>query len=510
MKQNAIIYIRVSSAEQVTNFSLQTQEKACRKYCEDNGLTVNRVFCDAGESAKSTDRTQFKKMLAYCADKETCVRTLVVYNTSRFSRNVSDFYQTSALLAARNITLRSVTEPAGEGPEGFLISGMMALMADFDNRLKAQRTVVGMKAAISSGRWTHGAPLGYLIGAKGAGVTTPSLIHDGHCAHLVRLAFEQVAHGLLSQKEVLTQVTAAGLRSKTGKQLSAQSFHKMLRRPIYAGRICVKNLGENLHADFEPLVLPEIFDRVQDVLAGRRPRLRPRVQDHDFPLRVFVRCGDCGTPLTGSWSTGRNGKKYAHYACRKKTCRGVKARKDDLEGEFIDYLRNLLPKPELVRLFREVVLDVWKQKEAANLANAGALQEQVDGINQKIEQLEEAYVYRTRAIDSQTYTRLLDKLRQDLLLAHAEQRKTAADGFNIEALLSFAEHLLTNASEMWLKADLTQRQRLQDVLFPAGVTYLSGKFGTAVTCPLFNVFQHIEGENDKLASPRGFEPGKRR
>jgi hypothetical protein len=103
-------------------------------------------------------------------------------------------------------------------------------------------------------------------------------------------------------------------------------------------------------------------------------------------------------------------------------------------------------------------------------------------------------------------TAILSKLRQELLLAQMEQRKTESEGYDIEALLLFAEHLLTNAAEMWLKADLMQRQRLQWVLFPAGVTFQDGKFGTTLTCPLFNVLQQADGESDKLASPRGFEP----
>jgi len=284
-------------------------------------------------------------MLKYCCDKSSGTRFLVIYNISRLSRNVTDYHQTLALLAGRNISVRSATETMNETPEGSFMSGLMALMADFDNRLKAQRTVVGMKAAILSGRWTHGAPLGYLTGLKGGGIAGPSLIPDADRAHLVRLAFEQIASGVLKQFEVLQNVTAAGLRTRTGRPLSPQSFHKMLRKPIYAGRICVKNLGENMHADFEPLVSPETFERAQQVLAGKRPALKPRLRDHDFPLRVFARCGDCGTPLTGSWSTGRGGKKYAHYACRKRLCRGVKSRKDVLEGEFVSFLRNLLPKP---------------------------------------------------------------------------------------------------------------------------------------------------------------------
>ena len=184
----------------------------------------------------------------------------------------------------------------------------------------------------------------------------------------------------------------------------------------------------------------------------------------------------------------------------------MKARKDDLEGEFIDYLARLLPKPELVRLFREVVLDVWKQKEASNIAMAGGLKQRLEEITNKIEKLEEGYAYKTLAIDSETYTRLLDKLRQERLLVEMERRKTETDGYNIETLLQFAEHLLTNAAEMWLKADLGQRQRLQRALFPSGVTFLDGKFGTTLTCPLFNVLRQAEGESNKMASPRGFEP----
>ena len=47
----AVIYCRVSSADQVKNLSLSTQEKACREYCAREGYDVDQVFIDAGESA---------------------------------------------------------------------------------------------------------------------------------------------------------------------------------------------------------------------------------------------------------------------------------------------------------------------------------------------------------------------------------------------------------------------------------------------------------------------------
>ena len=85
-----------------------------------------------------------------------------------------------------------------------------------------------------------------------------------------------------------------------------------------------------------------------------------------------------------------------------------------------------------MRLFRGIVLDVWQQREAANLANAGALQEQADEINRKSEQLSGTNVFQPNRIDPETYTRMRDKLQQDLMLVQVEQRKSEVDGFNIE------------------------------------------------------------------------------
>jgi len=64
----AVIYCRVSTKEQTQNLSLPTQEGVCRDYCEQNGFECDRVFVDAGESAKTTDRPEFQQLLTYCRE----------------------------------------------------------------------------------------------------------------------------------------------------------------------------------------------------------------------------------------------------------------------------------------------------------------------------------------------------------------------------------------------------------------------------------------------------------
>lgn len=66
MSARAIIYIRVSEGRQVDNTSLESQEDACRRWSAQNGLEVEHVFVEKGESAKTADRTQFQAMSGIC------------------------------------------------------------------------------------------------------------------------------------------------------------------------------------------------------------------------------------------------------------------------------------------------------------------------------------------------------------------------------------------------------------------------------------------------------------
>jgi site-specific DNA recombinase len=80
------------------------------------------------------------------------------------------------------------------------------------------------------------------------------------------------------------------------------------------------------------------------------------------------------------------------------------------------------------------------------------------------------------------------------------------DELDVEGVLAFAEHLLLNAARMWAEASLDQKQRLQRVLFPQGVTYGEGGFGTTETSLVFTMLDAIAASKESEASPTGFEP----
>ena len=242
MKDNGVIYCRVSTKEQAQNLSLSTQQNICSDYCKRQGIEIDRVFVDAGESAKTVDRPEFQKLLTYCRDNKGRIKYVVVYQLSRFSRNTGDHFALRTLLSKLGITLRSATEATDETPSGKLVEGMLAVCAQFDNDVRAARTVAGMKAALEKGRWTFQAPLGYLNSHNNLGEQT--LIFDPERAPTIQHAFDLCASGQYSKREIISMVTAMGLCTRKGRKLSPQTCDRLLRNTLYSGWIVVSKVGE--------------------------------------------------------------------------------------------------------------------------------------------------------------------------------------------------------------------------------------------------------------------------
>ena len=99
------------------------------------------------------------------------------------------------------------------------------------------------------------------------------------------------------------------------------------------------------------------------------------------------------------------------------------------------------------------------------------------------------------------------KLSEELTLAEMELRDAQADEIEVEVVLDFAQSVLLNASNLWKAAPSEQKQRLQQVLFPEGVTYSDGNYRTGATCLLFSGMQTNAAKKSSLVALPGIEPG---
>ncbi len=458
----AVLYCRVSSLEQTKNLSLPTQEKACREYCARQGYEVDRLFVDAESARSATDRPEFVKLLSYCREQRGRVNAVVVYAVNRFARNNTDHHGVAALLRGLGVSLRSVTEPIDDTPSGKLMEAILAGFAQFDNDVRSERVTAGMNAARERGRWVNRPPIGYLIGRG-----MPSLVPDPDRAPLVREAFALAAAGVRGRL-LIDRLTALGLRTRSGNELTATTLYPMLRNRAYLGLLHAPTAAGEVRGDFEPLVDEETFGRVQAQLtnAPTSTKAIARQRNHpDFPLRRFARCGVCGRPLTGSKSKGST-KYYAFYHCRAGCVRvpaGV------LETAFLGHADQLRPDPDYWRLFRDSVIQKWQGALRTSEATRQALDRRISILRTHGHRLDEAFVFE-RSIDRESYEAQRDRLREQLALARQELAEVSGQERTVESDLDFAYETLAKAGNFWRNAPtVKQRQLVQWMLFPDGI-----------------------------------------
>ncbi len=363
----AVIYERVSSKRQAKeNNSLAAQVEATKAHCERSGWQVVTMFDDPGESGTSIDRPGFQRMLKFC--KENRIRYVVVYDLSRFSRNSSDQGSAIAELRQLGTLVRSVCEPnVDETAAGKFAANVIAASNQLFSDALSERTQERMRFAFEMGRYLRSAPIGY-TNVRRAPQGQPNIIPDETTAPLVAKAFELTATGNDTPSSVLRTMTAMGLRSKKGKQLNLHSFLNMLRNPAYIGMVRSKKWRDTRPGLHQPIVDVPTFRNVQLILKGKKPVAAPYSMNRpEFPLRRFLRCGECDTPLTGGPAKSENGTKYGYYWCYK--CHAVKTtRTEKVHGQFFDILKRLRPDAKLLTDFPAILKEEWRKRTGDSAA----------------------------------------------------------------------------------------------------------------------------------------------
>src|ERR1017187_3168584 len=403
-------------------------------------------------------------MLQVCVTNHKQIAAVVFYDTTRFSRETVDYLSVRAALRVHGIETRAATQAFDSTPSGEFMETLLAASGTQNNRERSERAVVGMQAALRIGRWVHRAPIGYRI-VPGAPVSQPNLVQDGERAPLIRKAFELYASGADSKAKELEDVTNLGLRDTSGHPLSAQTFDKLLRNPVYAGWIMLPAWGIESRALWEPIISEDLFSRALDRLCGKGTSRQTRSQANPvFPLTVFVRCGACGKGLSGSTAKG-NGGRYSYYNCRVRGCRGVTFRRDALHSMFVELLYSLSPDEGFTPLFDGVLKDVRKQKQTEREETA-AVTKRITALETPKQNVHEFFF--DGRIDQATYDDQTGRVGTELKEAREKFSETLVSAQELDCLLEFAGWLLERVAGIWNSASPENKCRIQRALFPAG------------------------------------------
>lgn len=497
----AIVYVRVSDARQVENTSLESQEEICRQWCATRGIAVDRVFKDAGESAKTADRPAFQEMIRYTERNNGKLSFCIVYRFNRFSRSAYDYHQYAKLLADRKIRVKSVCEPTDDSPMGNFFAGMLSEWSQFDNETRSQNTTQAMRQRVQAGYWVWRAPLGYLTKPK-QGVTPATLVIDPVQGPLIRQAFERIAEGYQDKVRVLKELTSCGLKTAKGRPLNPQSFNRLLRNPVYAGRIVAEGWGLDVQGKFEPLVSEEIFHRAQAVLDGKAlPKTPHRRVNEAFPLRGLLLCATCKHPLTASKSTGKLGGKFPYYRCTRGHLNLPAAK---VEAMFLALLDDLKPDADRFALVKAIFKDVWGRRHASIDSALRNLQKKKGELKEQKHRLLEGKLKGEIADDD--YREFNERLKTELAAVESELFDMQRQEVDIDTALDYVEFLIWNTRSLWLDASFEAKTRIQNAIFPNKLSISKEGLGTPIDTCFFNILRGSEEHEVSLASPRGFEP----
>ena len=495
-KLGAVIYTRVSSKDQVDNYSLDTQERACREFAARAGYDVIKVFTERGESAKTADRTELQAMLKYVAENARVLGTVIVYAVNRLARNSTDHGNLRVQLGHYGVCLQSTTENLDDTPAGRFAETVLAGIAQMDNEIRAERAKTGMMAAVAAGKFVWPAPIGYVNGTKSG----PSLLPDSPSTDtLVRKAWTLVEAGMPLYK-ARNQLVREGLRMRSGQAPSPHTFRTMLKSETYIGYI--NAFGKRIRGDFEPLVDAGVFWRVQELLAKSNHTLaRPyRKANPDFPLRGTVLCTRCGQPLTAAWSRGHGGT-YGYYRCDK--CSRVAFQKAKVETEFIGHLNRLSLKPTLIGLLSKAIDANLGEYAKSNRLALQQLESRLElQCNRKKQIIEKSL---TNTLPDQVVRDLLDDVDRSVQALEEERHCLQSQSIDI-GIVKAGLTLLDKMGSLWGRSDVTIRKRLQRFVFPEGTSFDGKKFGTSVLPACLQLGSGVGSSKGRLVRPTGFEP----
>lgn len=385
MTMIADLYIRVSTDEQAEKgYSQRDQEDRLRKYCEILKLNLRNVYLE-DHSAKTFDRPVWQKLLRDLRkQKKSDTTTLILFTKwDRFSRNAGDAYQMLNVLQKLSVEARAIEQPLDLAiPENKIMLAFYLAAPEVENDRRSLNIFHGMRRAKKEGRYMGSAVVGY-VNKIGENKNKYIAIHEVE-GPILKWAFEQILENRYNTEQIWKLVRE---KAPAGCRFSKNNFWLAIRNPLYCGKIYIPpykdEKGYYVKGQHEPLITESMFEEVQNILDNRKRAIKPKIVSmENLPLRGFLKCPNCGRVLTGSASRGKLGKYYTYYHCT--TQCGTRFSAEETNAIFEKQLSELIPKPGMLEVFREAVLEDYKTQTKVQDGERKRLLDSLDTYNNRM------------------------------------------------------------------------------------------------------------------------------
>ena len=562
VKPNAVIAIRVSTTRQGTDGdSPEAQREQLLRYAQTHNIHVKEqfVFLESG----SKEEQPMQQAINYCKDRTNNIQYFIIKSIDRFTRGGGSPYdQLKLQLEKLDVSLVDIYGVISSQKVNTLehlgveYSWSKYSPSQKTEYLEAERAKDELRDILSRmigaevrytrlGYWMRQAPYGY-ISEKVETRNGKRTILKPHPqeAPLIRKMFELRALGTYTDTEICAQLNALGFKTRTrykrskhdrtriisktgGGPLNTKALWKLIRHPIYAGVNVEKwTEGKPVKCAFEGLVSIELFNRANKskvVLVkngddiefitkdSERVIVNAGVRSPDFPYKRFVGCSECGRPLLGSASRGKNGKYYPAYHCSNHG-HYFRVPKEELEATVAGFIGLIKPSQEQIDLVTNAVLTEWEKRQQDTIQVLASYDERIAELRAEARQTVQSMKSLTSATAIKYMEEDLMQIEYKVQQLEADKKAVAAaDIGKIEQVIARVKYFLENMDALLLKQiDPVKKAQFFGVLFDRIPRYSEINPGNPTLGPLHLCFEASKKTQESLESlmvtSRGIEP----
>lgn len=335
------LYARVSTEQQVDNFSIPLQKERMKAFCISKGWDDITEYVDAGYSGSNLKRPALEQLQKDIENKK--INAVIVYRLDRLSRSQRDtLYLIEEMFLPNNVEFISISETIDTStPFGRAMIGVMSVFAQLERETITERLRSGrLKMVKDKGLWAGGAdasPYGYTRLERGQLV-----VNEEEAKHVKRIFEEYIV--LKSYIKVQRKLEKEGF-----PELRPQRITALLKNRLYIGEVSFA--GEWFKGAHEPIISTELFNEAQKINEHFKGYNFGKIKNNVFRQKVV--CGCCGETYRSYGKTEKlaDGSKVTYYymVCNRRRmprhydskCMNRNLKRADLEKEVFARIKRL-------------------------------------------------------------------------------------------------------------------------------------------------------------------------
>ncbi|PYG90169.1 site-specific DNA recombinase [Ruminiclostridium sufflavum DSM 19573] len=436
-------YVRVSTENQLENYSIEEQIERLKAYCTAKDWAVYKFYTDGGYSGGNTNRPALQQLLVDIESKNLDI--VVVYKLDRLSRSQKDTLTLiEDVFLANGIDFVSMSENFDTStPFGRAMVGILSVFAQLEKDQITERFTMGRIGRARNGNF-HGGP----TPPTGYDYIDSKLVINEYEALQVKEVFRLFLEG--QSINSIRKYMSSKYTNKYGNWASHTLVLNVLRNSVYIGK--VKFSGQEYAGNHTPIIDINTFEATQKFLQSpEREDSKTIFQKNPFRannlLTSLIYCKRCGARFCGN---------HGNYVCHSRGKTDSKMIKDPNcknkkwpIGELDEFVQN-----EILKLAynEEYFNEKVKGKALPVKSDKAILLNRVTEIDKQISRMMD--LYQVGGIPLSEITDRIAKLKDE----KDSLAEDLADKEDKRLTITKAKALLSNAEEVFTTGDIAKKR----------------------------------------------------